>query len=174
MTIEGYNLLRADHPNNKKRGGVCIYYKEHLPVIKRDELCNLNECLVLEIRIGGEKFFLLCWYRSPSQVREDFESYCNLFLSNINDISLACSIITGTFNARSTKWWKLDKENLEECEINITRPAGYSQLINQPTHITKDSLPCIDLIFTSNPNLINISGAEISLFEKFHHYIVYG
>ena len=57
MTIEGYNLLRADHPNNKKRGGVCIYYKEHLPVIKRDELCNLNECLVLEIRIGGEKCF---------------------------------------------------------------------------------------------------------------------
>ena len=36
-------------------GGVCIYYVEHLLVIKRDNLCNLNECLVLEIRIGGEK-----------------------------------------------------------------------------------------------------------------------
>ena len=47
--------MRVDHPSNKKRGGVCIYYKEHLPVIKRDDLCNLNECLVLEIRIGGEK-----------------------------------------------------------------------------------------------------------------------
>ena len=34
ITIEGCNLLHADHPSNKKRGGVCISYKEHLPVIK--------------------------------------------------------------------------------------------------------------------------------------------
>ena len=30
--IRGYNLVRADHPDNIKRGGVCIYYKESLPV----------------------------------------------------------------------------------------------------------------------------------------------
>ena len=27
LEIEGYNLVRADHPDNIKRGGVCIYYK---------------------------------------------------------------------------------------------------------------------------------------------------
>ena len=32
IEIEGYNLVRADHPDNIKRGGVCIYYKEFLPV----------------------------------------------------------------------------------------------------------------------------------------------
>ena len=32
IDIEGYILLRADHPGNIKRGGVCIYYKECLPV----------------------------------------------------------------------------------------------------------------------------------------------
>ena len=37
INIEGYNLLSVDHPSNKKRGGVCMYYKEHLPIIKRDE-----------------------------------------------------------------------------------------------------------------------------------------
>ena len=31
------NFLRADHPSNKKRGDVCTYYKEHRPIIKRDE-----------------------------------------------------------------------------------------------------------------------------------------
>ena len=98
--------MRADHPSNKKRGGVCIYYKEILPVIERDDLCNLNECLVLEIRIGGEKCFFSCLYRSPSQGREEFESFYSefdLFLSNINDLSPACCIIKGDFNARSTK-----------------------------------------------------------------------
>ena len=99
--------MRVDHPSNKKRGGVCIYYKEHLPVIKRDDLCNLNECLGLEIRIGVEKCFFSCLYRSPSQGREEFESVCtdfDLLLSNINDLSPVCSVITGDFNARSTKW----------------------------------------------------------------------
>ena len=96
-------------------------------------------------------------------------------MSNINDLNPACSIITGDCNARSTKWWRLDKENIEGREINIITPAaGYSQLINQPTYTTKDSLSCIDLIFTSYPNLINSSGVEMSLFEKCHHNIVYG
>ena len=96
-------------------------------------------------------------------------------MSNINDLILTCSIITGDFNARSTKWWKLDKDNIEGHEINIiTRAAGYSQLINQPTHITKDYLSCIDVIFTSNHNLINSSCVEMSLFEKCHRNIVYG
>ena len=27
LKIDGYILVRADHPNNIKRGGVCIYYK---------------------------------------------------------------------------------------------------------------------------------------------------
>ena len=55
--------MYAYHPSNKKMSEVCNHYKEHLPVIKRDDLCNLNECLVLEIRIGGEKrfFFMFIW-----------------------------------------------------------------------------------------------------------------
>ena len=32
LELEGYKLVRADHPNNVKRGGVCIYYKESIPV----------------------------------------------------------------------------------------------------------------------------------------------
>ena len=53
MRIEGYNLLRADHPSNKKREGVCMYFKEHIPIIKRDDLCTLKECLVTEILVGN-------------------------------------------------------------------------------------------------------------------------
>ena len=28
LNISGYSLIRADHANNSKRGGVYIYYKE--------------------------------------------------------------------------------------------------------------------------------------------------
>ena len=29
--VSGYNLFRADHPSNTKRGGVCIYYRNSPP-----------------------------------------------------------------------------------------------------------------------------------------------
>ena len=32
VDIQGYNSVRADHPDNTKRGVVCIYCKESLPV----------------------------------------------------------------------------------------------------------------------------------------------
>ena len=32
VDLEGYKQVRRDHPNNVKRGAVCIYYKESLPV----------------------------------------------------------------------------------------------------------------------------------------------
>ena len=59
--IKGYNLPRADHPSNKKRGGDCMYYKEHLSIIKRDDLCTLKECLVTEIKVDKKScFFCIC------------------------------------------------------------------------------------------------------------------
>ena len=32
LEIVGYDIARADHPTNTKRGGVCIYYKKCLPL----------------------------------------------------------------------------------------------------------------------------------------------
>ena len=73
ISIPGYNLLLADRPCNTKRGGFCVYYKDHLPVIKRKYLCQLNECLVTELRIGKKKCFFTCLYRSPTQTSNEFE-----------------------------------------------------------------------------------------------------
>ena len=32
ILINGYNIIRVDHPSNNKKGGVCIYYRECLAV----------------------------------------------------------------------------------------------------------------------------------------------
>ena len=69
----------------------------------------------------------------------------------------------------------MDRENSEGREIHsLKSTAGRSQLIDQPTHTTKDSSSCIDLIFTSNHSFISSSGVEVSLFEKCHHHLIYG
>ena len=52
LSLPGYNLIRADNPNNIKRGGGCIYYRETLPA-KVINFNILNECLVCELSFGG-------------------------------------------------------------------------------------------------------------------------
>ena len=103
IKIDGYSLIRSDHPSDSKKGGVCIYYKESIPLILRDDINTLDNCLVTEIRSQNEQCFLTCIYRSPSQNQDEFKNFCTNFdilLNNINDELPLCSIVTGDFNAR--------------------------------------------------------------------------
>ena len=60
LDISGYNLVCFDHPNSK-RGGICIYYKEALP-LRVVNVNYLNECIRFELKIGEELccFISLC------------------------------------------------------------------------------------------------------------------
>ena len=64
--IDGCILVRADHPNNIKRVGVCIYYKESLPV-QVISLPYLKEALLLEMTYNNRKVIMSVIYRSSSQ-----------------------------------------------------------------------------------------------------------
>ena len=52
---------------------------------------------------------------------------------------------------------------------NITKQYGLHQLIREPTHILDNTSSRIDLIFTSQPNLITESGVHPSLHPNCHH-----
>ena len=54
ISINGYNLICADHPSNNERGGLCIYHRESLAVqlVKID---YLNECLLYEVSSSNKK-----------------------------------------------------------------------------------------------------------------------
>ena len=59
IDIKGYNLLWADHPSNKKGGVVCMYYKERLPIIKKDDIHTFKECLLTEIIVTKKEGFFV-------------------------------------------------------------------------------------------------------------------
>ena len=125
--------------------------EEYLPLIRRNGLSVLRECLVTEIIVDNEKCFFTCLYRSPNQNHEELENFSfnlDLPLSNINNNHPTCSILIGDFNAKSSKWCNSDKSNRTGIELdNITNAAGYSQLINEPTHFINKTFSRIDLIF---------------------------
>ena len=53
LEISGYTLVRSDHPSNTKRGGVCLYYKNNLP-LRVINIGYLDECLTLELTFGDK------------------------------------------------------------------------------------------------------------------------
>ena len=177
LHLTGYSLLRADHPMNIKRGGVCTYYKEHFPLISKPKLTPLDECLVCELKVGNKTCFITALYRSPSQSLEEFEIFKNGWVNtilNINNSNPFITIFLGDFNARNTLWWSGDIINSEGLELNeLSSNYNLHQLINTPTHILPNSESCIDLLFTSQPNLVSESGVHASLFPRCHHQIIY-
>ena len=54
ISINSYNLIRADHPSNNKRGGVCVYYLES-PAVQLVKINYLNECLLCEVSFNKKK-----------------------------------------------------------------------------------------------------------------------
>ena len=118
LHTDGYNLLRSDHPSNTKRRGVCIYYKNDLP-LRVINIKYLNECIVFDIKLGDKIFSYVVLYRSPSQSSDEFESF-----SKTLELTLDCvmkntpymMILLGDFNAKCTNWYKHDKTNFEGIE----------------------------------------------------------
>ena len=111
-----------------------------------------------EIRIGGILCSFLCLYRSPSQTWYIFETFADNFeltLDTIVNKNRFLIVALGNFNAKTTNWYKNDINTYEGLNSGTnTSQFGLQQLINEPTNLTVNSSSCIDLIFTSQPNLV--------------------
>ena len=176
MEILGYDLIWANQPSNSKRGGVCIYYRNSLP-LKILDIFYLQECIVFELKIVDKLCKIVSLYRSPNQYQDEFETFTNnleLILDKIFETNPFLVIALGDFNAKLSQWYKNDKTTTERCKItNLTSQYELKQIINQPTHILNNSSSCIDLLFTSQPNLVMESGVHSSLYSNCHHQITY-
>ena len=71
-TIYWYSLLKAKHPNDTKRGGAGMYFKESLPLIKRIDLTTRKERYLTVVNEKNKKHFFLM---SPSQNHNDVILY---------------------------------------------------------------------------------------------------
>ena len=125
----------------------------------------------------GNKSFITVIYRSSTQSLEDFDKFKNGWentILNINNSGPYLIIFTGDFNARNTfrcDSYIISREGLDLSELSSHH--NLQQRINTSTHIFPNSEYCIDLLFTSQPNLISKSGVHASLFPRCHHQIIY-
>ena len=97
ISIPGYNSLRSDHPLNTKRGGVRMFSKHYLLVLRCHDLCVLADQISRSYwnQIGEKSTFFTCNYRSADKIPHGFENLWQNFhltLSKTDDTSKFCSI----------------------------------------------------------------------------------
>ena len=85
LEISGYDLIRSDNPSNRKRGGVCIYFKNvlHLRVL---DIQYLHECINIELKIGDKLCYIIALYRSPRQLQDEFENFSEKLELNLGSL----------------------------------------------------------------------------------------
>ena len=97
LVISGYNT---------KRGGVCLYYKNYLP-LRVLNISYLKECLNFELKIGDKSCTSIALYWSPSQSQDDFETFSDNFemtLETFAQKGFFLTTIIRDFNAKSCNW----------------------------------------------------------------------
>ena len=158
-----------------KRGGNCIYYKNLLP-LRVCDISLFDEYINFELKIGDERCHFVALYRSPSQIQEDFLSFSQNFeltLEKLSENNPYLFVAIGDFNAKLRHWYSPDNNIFEEISVeSVASQFGLHQIIKELTHILENSLSCIDLVFTSQPNLIGGSGSHPLLHPNCRHQII--
>ena len=73
LEIQGYELVRSDHPSQHKRGGVCIYFRNSFP-LKILDIHYLQESISFELQVGSKICKFVSFYRSPGQTSDYFRA----------------------------------------------------------------------------------------------------
>ena len=176
LDIPGYIIVRADHPANSEREGVCMYNKNCLP-LKVIDIRFLHESIAFNLRIGDKLCSFISLYRSLNQSYDDFVSFLDNFELTLDTLAqknpfLMVALVD--FNVKSSNWYNKDITSNEGRKIEtVTSQNGLHQEINETTHILNVSFSCIDLIFNSQPNLLIENGAHPSLHPNCHHEIIF-
>ena len=83
-------------------------------------------------------------------------------------------VVLGNINAKFNWWYANDNTNIGGSKIDIlTASKDFNEIRDEPTHILNNSSSFIDLIFTTQPNLVIESGVHSSLHANCHHQLTY-
>ena len=84
------------------------------------------------------------------------------------------TVAVGNFNAKSSLWYNTHVTAYEVSKTdNVTSQFGLEQIVKETTHIVGGSSSCIDLIFTTQTNLVMESEDHYSLHSNCHHHITF-
>ena len=163
--IKGFQTpFRKDNYSNGG-GGLIVYVRNSINARRREDLETHDiPCLWLEISpTNGRSFLVGNLYRPPNSTVE----FCDRFEDFIDVISKEDKefIILGDFNRN------LLNDDIDRNWGNFITSLGLTQLVSEPTRVTKDSATLIDHIYTNTEeNIQNVSVKKLCLSD---HYSIF-
>ena len=162
IEIPGYSIFRLDRLD-KVGAGVCAFVKHNLKVELLSELSFIGE----SDQAGNCKSFLICTaYRPPSTSTDCFDAEFGDAV--ISAMSLSKPIyILGDLNCNLLK----SSDPASQALLNFCTSFNLTQMIAEPTRVTKSSATLIDVILASNKNLVR--AAKVIPVSISDHDLVY-
>ncbi len=151
-------------------GGVILYIKDNIHYKRRSDLEIIGiECIWIELVLLTKHILFGVYYRPPNtnalQHSRIVDSIHLAVDTGISDI-----IITGDFNINMSNSEQSRKIN-SLCQL-----FSFTQCITENTHFTENSSSTIDIVLTSNDNLISSSGVLDPFLQQNirYHCPIYG
>ena len=160
LDIEGYRFDGLDR--NRHGGGVGFYIQDNFVVDPREDIpLSSLELRCVEVKpIRAKPFFVVTWYRPPSDPVDSFDKLEAVFRfleSEGKEIILLgdtnCDVAPAHDASLSSDFPNNTKRILE-----FYNSFGLKQLISEPTRETTDTSTIIDHIAVSNPSNVVESG----------------
>ena len=162
FTIQGFQTpFRKDNCSNGG-GGIIVYVRNNINAKRREDLETHDiPCLCLEISpTNGKSFLVVNIYRPPNstiEFNDRFEDFIDVISNQEKEF-----ILLGDFNKN------LLIEETERNWGNFTTSLGLTQLVSEPTRVTKDSKTLIDHIYTNTEETIqSVSVKNLFLSDHF-------
>ena len=155
LEISGYQLFRQDRGQHKAGGGLCTYAKSNLKITVLENLSSVcdNGFQLLWLRVQCRKYksFLICnTYRPPQTPTTCFESLANsLTDALLLDLNV---VILGDLNCNL-----LAPDSETTSLQTFISTFNLHQLVKKPTRITETTKSLIDVILTTNTDIVSLS-----------------
>ena len=162
ITIPGYHQpIRRDRQiNGRYGGGVLVYISENIIFQHRPNLqIDYFEHIWVDVKISGRIFAINALYRPPNESSENHDLFLNnmeTLLNSLNNYSASHKIISSDLNFGNIycKYPKLNSKPLDNKAPDLFSSYGFTQLIDIPTRVTRQTTSLIDLIFVDSINNI--------------------
>ena len=154
---DGYNVFRNDR-KRRTGGGVFVLISKELSSHAPVELKSDSELIWVQIKQKGKKDLYVCSVYRPDK---DFKCFDELErTTSLIDKANSTILIGGDLNLGDINWdsntVNPGATHAEESNklLDMSESFGLTQFIHEPTRITDTSSNCLDLMFHSNPSLV--------------------
>ena len=152
--LDQYNAIHQER-KGKRGGGVCVYINKRYNFKHRRDFSisvDGNETLSVEIINKTTKNIIVnACYRPPNAKIKPFKTHATKILNALHKKNQK-KFFVGDFNINSLDY---DSNSKVKGFIDNMFSKGLISVINKPTRVSKQSMTCIDHIYT-NPSLIKI------------------